>query len=463
MLAATVTFSGGLLKVVGDGANDNIQVVGNSTYTGFDLTVNGTPEGFYNYSSVSRVQVLSGGGNDTINNTSFAISQFNGGPGNDRIYGGWSRDFIVGGSGNDLIVGRNGNDRLFGNDGIDRLFGSSDNDSLNGGNGNDFLYGGAGNDFIGGLNGDDYLNGQSGNDTLFGNAGEDNLLGGAGNDTLRGGIGDDSLSGDSGDDDLYGEGGLDTLDGGYGKDGLAGGIDGVADILHAREGLGPAYNDQADRLLIEYELDPGGFAQIDTVYGESHDAQIRVYNSPAVDFGDFVYSAGTWTDSDLQDVDSALKILHMETPGAELLSEGDLVDGFMTLGRLGSRISGTTGAFGVNAGGNMWLTEDAFSSSNGIDELRATVIHEIAHNFDAAPHNPLIEDFRDLSGWTLTSVGWGYSSNAQFTNPNANRNPFEDFAYSFETYFMNKYFANPLNDNLVADKLASVEDFLDSF
>ncbi|MGS3176382.1 type I secretion C-terminal target domain-containing protein, partial [Aeromonas sanarellii] len=91
-------------------------------------------------------------------------------------------------------------DTLYGGDGNDILFGQGGDDFLYGGAGNDILFGGSGNDTLYGESGSDVLGGGSGNDTLYGGTGNDVLSGGLGNDILVGGLGDDILKGDAGAD-----------------------------------------------------------------------------------------------------------------------------------------------------------------------------------------------------------------------------------------------------------------------
>lgn len=81
-----------------------------------------------------------------------------------------------GGPGNDIVYGERGNDRLFGGEGDDQLFGGIGDDLLEGGPGNDLLSGGFGADSIDGGSGDDYVRGDGTQDTI--------LDTGGGNDTL---------------------------------------------------------------------------------------------------------------------------------------------------------------------------------------------------------------------------------------------------------------------------------------
>lgn len=81
-----------------------------------------------------------------------------------------------GGPGNDVVFGERGNDRLFGGEGDDQLFGGIGDDLLEGGPGNDRLSGGFGGDSVEGGPGDDYVRGDASADQL--------LAGGPDNDTV---------------------------------------------------------------------------------------------------------------------------------------------------------------------------------------------------------------------------------------------------------------------------------------
>jgi Ca2+-binding RTX toxin-like protein len=71
--------------------------------------------------------------------------------------------------------------------------------------------GGPGNDVIFGDRGNDRLNGGEGEDSLYGGIGDDELRGGPGDDLLSGGFGADSIDGESGDDFVRGDATLDRI------------------------------------------------------------------------------------------------------------------------------------------------------------------------------------------------------------------------------------------------------------
>jgi Ca2+-binding RTX toxin-like protein len=82
--------------------------------------------------------------------------------------------------------------------------------------------GGPGDDVVYGERGNDSLRGGEGNDQLFGGIGDDLLLGGPGDDRLSGGFGADSIDGEAGDDYVRGDGTIDRIfDTGGGVDTLS--------------------------------------------------------------------------------------------------------------------------------------------------------------------------------------------------------------------------------------------------
>ncbi len=82
--------------------------------------------------------------------------------------------------------------------------------------------GGPGDDVVFGERGNDTLRGGEGNDHLFGGIGDDLLRGGPGNDRIAGGFGADSIDGQEGDDYVHGDGTIDRIaDSGGGTDTLS--------------------------------------------------------------------------------------------------------------------------------------------------------------------------------------------------------------------------------------------------
>jgi Ca2+-binding RTX toxin-like protein len=81
-----------------------------------------------------------------------------------------------GGPGDDIVYGDRGNDILRGNAGDDRLYGGIGDDRLEGGPGNDWLSGGFGSDTIDGQEGDDFVRGDGTIDHIFDTGGGTDTL-----------------------------------------------------------------------------------------------------------------------------------------------------------------------------------------------------------------------------------------------------------------------------------------------
>jgi Ca2+-binding RTX toxin-like protein len=121
-----------------------------------------------------------------------SVTYVNGGPGNDVIVGSQTgaaascpegchlevgSQTFEGGEGDDIVYGDRGNDILRGNGGDDRLYGGIGDDRLEGGPGNDWLSGGFGADYIDGGEGSDYVRGDATVDHIYdsGTTGTDTL------------------------------------------------------------------------------------------------------------------------------------------------------------------------------------------------------------------------------------------------------------------------------------------------
>jgi Ca2+-binding RTX toxin-like protein len=102
------------------------------------VTANGRPVG--TFSSINRIIVNAGEGNDTITASGLTIpATLDGGNGADRLTGGRAGDELRGGEGDDRLTGGPGVDALFGgggNDLLDAVDGTPDR-QVDGGAGND--------------------------------------------------------------------------------------------------------------------------------------------------------------------------------------------------------------------------------------------------------------------------------------------------------------------------------------
>lgn len=181
--------------------------------------------------------IYAGDGDDTVN----------GGSGADRLVGNAGDDTLNGGTGNDILKGKDGNNTLNGENGDDKLIASNTgNDTLNGGDGSDILSGLGGDDLLMGGNHSDFMYGGRDNDQLYGgddadilrgNRNDDQLFGENGSDSLYGGGNNDYLEGGADKDYLLGENGNDELDGGTGDDNLTGG-DGIDTFVYKNASYG---------------------------------------------------------------------------------------------------------------------------------------------------------------------------------------------------------------------------------
>ncbi|HWN72611.1 MAG TPA: calcium-binding protein [Solirubrobacterales bacterium] len=113
-------------------------------------------------------RVVGGGGDDVIVTPTLSASA----PCPEGCHLGVGSQTYEGGEGDDIVFGERGNDILRGGPGNDQLFGGIGDDLLEGGSGNDRLAGGFGADSIDGEEGDDYVRGDSTIDRIFDTGGE---------------------------------------------------------------------------------------------------------------------------------------------------------------------------------------------------------------------------------------------------------------------------------------------------
>jgi len=117
--------------------------------------------------------------------------------------------------------------------------------------------GGPGDDVVFGERGNDILNGGEGNDRLFGGIGDDLLRGGPGDDRLSGGFGADSIDGEGGNDRVRGDGTIDRIfDTGGGTDTLSYAT-GVTPSAFGGT-IAPGFPDPEGERGVRIDLDAGG-------------------------------------------------------------------------------------------------------------------------------------------------------------------------------------------------------------
>ena len=200
------------------------QMYGSNTTTRSGVTTydfNSNAGDVYNFTINTKpfVCIWDGGGNDTLDVSGYALSQFidlregafsdiGGLKGNVSIAYGTVVENAAGGSLNDTVTGNAADNMLLGNGGSDSLAGGDGNDLLRGGAGNDRIDGGAGIDtvdFSDKVSGVQLtLNGTNRASAVVLRRIEDtvvnveNILGGSANDTLTGDFNVNCISGGRG-------------------------------------------------------------------------------------------------------------------------------------------------------------------------------------------------------------------------------------------------------------------------
>jgi Ca2+-binding RTX toxin-like protein len=305
--------------------------VGETTY--------GTPCADVILASPEVELVAGGGGDDVIRSAALAAAE----PCPDGCFLGVGSQTFEGGEGNDVVYGERGNDILRGGGGDDHLFGGIGDDLLQGGPGNDRLVGGFGADSIDGNEGDDYVRGDAtidrifdtgggldalvystgvtpgfGGDVPFANfpaaGGERGLqleLGvggqnadngvapnGGGVDEVEVGVFEtvvgtpfsDHIVGTGRDESFYGGGGADAILGGGGGDILDGGADG--DYLDG----GDVVPRDADKVSVGFMTPPGAtpYSQLYLLGSSGNDSVVATYSPAGVSFQ---LTAGTFDQS----------------------------------------------------------------------------------------------------------------------------------------------------------------------
>ena len=401
------------------------------------------------------------GGNDVLVGGT-GDDYLNAGDGDNRLYGGAGNDSLTSrvrtfeaGTGFNLMVGGAGRDYLSGGSGNDRLFGGTGEDTIYGGTGNDTISGGDGNDTIGGEEGADRIDGGAGDDDLrggysdFGRATDaDFVFGGAGNDTLRGGFGDAVLIGGDGNDQLTGGTGNDILSGGNG-----------ADLLYGGDG----YEEYGGNRPLSRDRLYGG-ADADIFLVQASDVAADADATDAI--MQFITGDERWEDGTIIAFGRGFVELRDLTGGVQILRD-PVYDAPLTF-RKYNRIPGTPTAGTGDAYLNRRTPEGRFLEVGGSVFFgpQQVAYRLIAGNFDESDELRTLgyasrfeSQFLAISEWTRTNgpdkfrSGDGqwyyttsdgaaplgghpdfYDSNDVF-DPSATRNPYQDYAASWEGYF----------------------------
>ncbi len=215
---------------------------------------------------------------------------FEGGIGDDIIFGTIGDDVAHGHANHDQFIGDGGSDEFYGGDGNDTMFGQVGNDYFEGGADGDFAQAGPGADHLVGGAGDDVLSGEHGDDLIEGGDGDDRLIGGRGLDQLAGGAGNDLLE--------KNEGGGGTLDGGDDDDTiLADAFTSAPLALLGGDGDDVISVAPATANIPETHVTADGGAGDDRIEIRSSNAPMQVYGGSgqdvvAIDGGPFNYFFG---------------------------------------------------------------------------------------------------------------------------------------------------------------------------
>jgi RTX calcium-binding nonapeptide repeat (4 copies) len=292
--------------------------------------------------------VQAGGGDDTI--VAGPITAASDCPSGCHL--GVGSQTFEGGEGDDVVYGERGNDVLVGGPGNDQLFGGIGDDLLQGGPGNDRLAGGFGADSIDGEEGDDYVRGDTTIDRIFDTGGGTDTLSystgttpgfggfvafanfpppgterglrfdlGTGGQNANNGVAPDGggvdevevgafemivgtpftdyVTGSAEAETIYGGGGADAIGGGGGADTLVGGADG--DLCEAPAGTTSSCEPgvaprAASKVSVGFMTPPGAtpYAQLYLVGSSGNDSVTATYSPTSVSFH---LSAGTFDQS----------------------------------------------------------------------------------------------------------------------------------------------------------------------
>jgi Ca2+-binding RTX toxin-like protein len=444
--------------------------VGDTTY--------GTPCADVIVAPAGVEDVKGGGGNDTI--VPAAITAGAPCPESCQFLGVGSQTF-EGGPGNDVVFGQRGNDTLKGGEGDDQLFGGPGDDLLLGGSGNDRLAGGFGADSINGEEGSDYVRGDSTIDRIFdtgpssdsdtlsystgitpsfggtvpfagfpepgrergvrlflGQTGENANNGvapdGGGVDevevgafeTIIGTAFSDYIVGTARSETIYGGGGADALVGEGGGDTLVGGVDGdVCEGGVADPSCESAISKRnANEVSVGFMTPPAAtpYSQLYLVGSEADDTVSAAYSSTAVTFhlSGAAYDVAAVEEAGCEVESAAVAVCPLPTPLDSLLLAGMGADDTMSV----SGFPATTGIVEIGGVGSDTLTggetedilvdgteggsdtliglggDDTFTHNSGADELNGGAGNDLFLS------NSVCDDERIVGGPDRDNASW---------------------------------------------------------
>lgn len=304
--------------------------------------------------------------------------------------------------------------------------------------------------FVGGDGSDRFVNNYSVPTEAWGNGGDDYLEGANAADTLLGGDGKDTLKGFGGNDRLYGGDGIDKLYGMEGNDSLYGGGTTSRDELWGGAGR--------DRFLTQDGDVIKDGSGINSFSGD--DVQIRFADS----------SSATWSNTEIRVLDEAFQRLYDMTGSNRLLRDSGSTEPLTITQEDTVEPGSNTDPWQKNDvwySGPWWnrtehrdlrtvarkISIDEWNENSESENAarRDTLVHEFGHSWDNEHSN--WNTWLSLSGWRSSAPSsadaskysksldgkWWYLKTASFVRDYGRTNPYEDFATSWEKYFIQRF------------------------
>jgi hypothetical protein len=335
-----------------------------------------------------------------------------------------------------------------------------------------------------GSSGNDSVNNESGNGV--GVSCQLTAYGKGGNDTFHGGKNYDKLFGGPGNDQLYGEAGDDVLYGGASTD---------SDQLYGGTGMDRFYVRDVDT---NNSFTFGANSDVNVKDKHGLDSIVHFMDTSIpypVNFGaptgTITFDPKAWSDPDIEIADRMFNNLHNTIFSERFAQQSN--GGETIVVRNGANTPSSNILAFSNTEGIAWFPDYAFTYS-GLGGVETSMVHEITgHNYDKQSHNPHINDFRAVSGWTFTQpasfgsyaswkANWmtwpagkfvqsstgqnawfdpqGRSPDELFAREYAGSHPQEDFAVTAEAWYQ-RTFLNDNEENLVGSKQDNLDLLFD--